>query len=253
MKAFFVTLQFMTRLPVPQSWTHDFDFDDTYKGIVAFPWVGLILGGIAAVITMGATRFLGWDSLLGAAVYVFMMALLTGGFHLDGLADTADGIFSARTPERMLEIMKDSRLGTHGALALFFVLLLKVLVVSQILRQFPESALWILVASPLAGRTLMSLLMYRQHYARESGLGHIYINRISSARLGLTLATGTLLSLFTLGWKGGVGLLVTSLFCFVYRSYINRVIGGQTGDTLGAGNELFELCFLIVMVSVFKV
>ncbi len=251
MKTFLVTLQFMSRLPVPQRWTRDFDFDNTHKGIICFPWVGLILGGIASVVVTNFAGILNWNSLLSAAIYVFLLALLTGGFHLDGLADTADGIFSARTPERMLEIMKDSRLGTHGALALFFVLTLKILALAQVLQQFPDKALPTMILTPLIGRTLMSLLMYKQHYARESGLGHLYINRISPAHLWITFMTAAVMAGVILGWRGVFGLFLTGLLCLVYRRYINRVIGGQTGDTLGAGNELSELCFLLIMTSIY--
>ncbi|WP_165311442.1 adenosylcobinamide-GDP ribazoletransferase [Vibrio ziniensis] len=250
MKPFLVTLQFITRIPVPQSWTSDYDFDQTYRGVVTFPIVGAILGIIAAAISVTLYMGLGWNSPLSAVTYVFSLALLTGGFHLDGLADTCDGIFSARTPERMLEIMKDSRLGTHGALALFFVLTLKILTVTQILDTEPEEALLILVIAPCISRAWMSLLMYKQNYARESGLGHIYINRISSHQFYLTLAIGAAIASWMLGWQSLIAFCVTGGFALIYRRYINNTIGGQTGDTLGAGNELFELCFLMAMTSV---
>lgn len=250
MKPFLVTLQFITRIPVPQSWTSDFDFDQTYRGVVTFPIVGAILGTIAAAITLALFSVLNWGSALSAATYVLLMAGLTGGFHLDGLADTCDGIFSARTPDRMLEIMKDSRLGTHGALALFFILIMKILTVTQILETSPDKALLILILAPSVSRTWMSLLMYKQKYARESGLGHIYINRLSCNQFYLTLALGAAISGWLLGLNSLIAFVVTGVFALVYRRYINKTIGGQTGDTLGAGNELFELCFLMAMTSV---
>jgi len=250
MKPFLVTLQFITRIPVPQSWTRDFDFDQTYRGVVTFPLVGAILGIIAAVITLFLFSHLGWSSGLSGGMYVLLMASLSGGLHLDGLADTCDGIFSARTPERMLEIMKDSRLGAHGALALFFVLSLKMLTVSDILEASPNNALMVLTVAPCASRALMSLLMYRQKYARESGLGHLYINRLSLNQFYITLAIGATICSWLVGWKSLIAFMLTGIFAWVYRRYINNVIGGQTGDTLGAGNELFELCFLMAMSSV---
>ncbi len=250
MKPFLVTLQFITRIPVPQSWTSDYDFDQTYRGVVTFPIVGVILGTIAVAITLAFFSLFNWGSALSAATYVFLMALLTGGFHLDGLADTCDGIFSARTPERMLEIMKDSRLGTHGALALFFILTLKIVTVTQILDTLPQHSLVILLVAPSVSRAWMSLLMYKQKYARESGLGHIYINRISSHQFFLTLVIGAAIASVLVGWLGLITFGVTGLSAWIYRRYINTTIGGQTGDTLGAGNELFELCFLMAMTSV---
>lgn len=250
MKPFLVTLQFITRIPVPQSWTRDFDFDQTYRGVVTFPIVGMILGWIAAVITLSLFSSLGWSSALSGGVYVLLMAALSGGFHLDGLADTCDGIFSARTPERMLEIMKDSRLGAHGALALFFVLILKIITVTDIINASADKAFIILVIAPCASRAWMSLLMYRQNYARESGLGHIYINRLSSNQFYLTLVLGAGICSWLMSWESLIAFAITGVFAWIYRGYINKTIGGQTGDTLGAGNELFELCFLMAMSSV---
>ncbi len=253
MKPFLVTLQFITRIPVPQSWTCDFDFDQTYRGVVSFPVVGIILGVLASAVTLVMFDVLQWGSALSAALYVLLMAVLSGGFHLDGLADTCDGIFSARTPDRMLEIMKDSRLGTHGALALFFVLILKILTVAQILDTSPNQALMIFILAPCASRSWMSLLMYKQKYARESGLGHVYINRLSSQQFYLTLLLGAAICSWLLGLQGLIAFAITGMFAWVYRRYINDTIGGQTGDTLGAGNELFELCFLMAITCVITI
>ena len=95
---------------------------------------------------------------------------MTGGFHLDGLADTCDGVFSARSRDRMLEIMRDSRLGTHGGLALIFVVLAKILVLSELALR-GEPILASLAAACAVSRGTAALLMYRHRYAREEGLG----------------------------------------------------------------------------------
>ncbi|HKN02871.1 MAG TPA: adenosylcobinamide-GDP ribazoletransferase, partial [Buttiauxella sp.] len=129
-RLFFATLQFMSRIPVPVRWSEGIETHQYVRGIVTFPFVGLVLGALAGVVF---TLLQPWAGLpLAALGYVLALALLTGGFHLDGLADTCDGIFSARSRDRMLEIMRDSRLGTHGGLALIFVIVMKVLVVSEL-------------------------------------------------------------------------------------------------------------------------
>ena len=99
---------------------------------------------------------------------------MTGGFHLDGLADTCDGVFSARSRDRMLEIMRDSRLGTHGGLALIFVVLAKILVLSELALR-GEPILASLAAACAVSRGTAALLMYRHRYAREEGLGNVFI------------------------------------------------------------------------------
>ncbi len=107
------------------------EIEQYQRSIVTFPLVGLLLGAIAGAVALLLQPWCGVP--LAALFGVLALALLTGGFHLDGLADTCDGIFSARTRDRMLEIMRDSRLGTHGGLALIFVLVAKVLVVGELL------------------------------------------------------------------------------------------------------------------------
>ncbi|WPC75898.1 adenosylcobinamide-GDP ribazoletransferase [Vibrio porteresiae] len=249
MKLFFATLQFMSRIPVPQHWTDGFEFKESYKGIIYFPWVGLILGALAAFVTHIAADYLQLGNGVSAVIYVLMMAILTGGLHLDGLADTCDGIFSARTRERMLEIMKDSRIGTHGTLALIFGLLLKVVVVAKLLQMSPHAGYATLIIAPVVSRALMSVLMYEQEYARENGLGNIFIGKISGQAYLITLLTSFILLFFAVGGMAFAVFILSYLFSLLYRYYINHSLGGQTGDTLGAGNELFEIIVLLCAAS----
>ena len=130
-KSFFAALSFISRLPVPARLSQGLEIEQYQRSIVTFPLVGLLLGAIAGAVALLLQPWCGVP--LAALFGVLALALLTGGFHLDGLADTCDGIFSARTRDRMLEIMRDSRLGTHGGLALIFVLVAKVLVVGELL------------------------------------------------------------------------------------------------------------------------
>lgn len=118
---------------------------------------------------------------LAALFGALALALLTGGFHLDGLADTCDGIFSARTRDRMLEIMRDSRLGTHGGLALIFVLVAKVLVVGELLLR-DVNPIAALAAACAVGRGMAVLLMYRHRYAREKGWAICLLARLACSR-----------------------------------------------------------------------
>lgn len=115
-KSFFAALSFISRLPVPARLSQGLEIEQYQRSIITFPLVGLLLGAIAGAVVMLLQPWCGGP--LAALLGVLALALLTGGFHLDGLADTCDGIFSARRRERMLEIMRDSRLGTHGGLAL---------------------------------------------------------------------------------------------------------------------------------------
>ncbi|EOW7075315.1 adenosylcobinamide-GDP ribazoletransferase [Yersinia enterocolitica] len=246
LRLFLATLQFMTRIPVPERWTQGLALDNYERGIIGFPFIGLIVGGIGGVIF---TLLAPWCGVpLAALGYVLALALVTGAFHLDGLADTCDGVFSARKREQMLEIMRDSRLGTNGGLALIFIVVAKVLVVSELaLRDAPM--LLMLTATSVAGRTVIVLLMYRQRYAREgNGLGNIYIGKVTGKQTLVTLAGGAILILL-LGQSAALLALVTSMVVvLLLATYLRRRLGGQTGDTLGAAAEVGELVFLLALL-----
>ena len=245
-KLFWAMLSFISRLPVPARWSQGLDFEHYSRGIVMFPLIGVVLGGLTGLVFMALQPWCGIP--LAALFAVLTLALLTGGFHLDGLADTCDGIFSARRRERMLEIMRDSRLGTHGGLALIFVLLAKVLVVSELaLRGMPMLAA--LAAACVAGRGTAVLLMYRHRYAREEGLGNVFIGKVTGRQTCVTLGLAAILAAVLLpGMRGVAALVVTMVAIFILGQLLKRTLGGQTGDTLGAAIELGELIFLLALL-----
>ncbi|HDL7644177.1 TPA: adenosylcobinamide-GDP ribazoletransferase [Yersinia enterocolitica] len=246
LRLFLATLQFMTRIPVPERWTEGLALDNYERGIIGFPFIGLIVGVIGGVVF---TLLAPWCGVpLAALGYVLVLALVTGAFHLDGLADTCDGVFSARKREQMLEIMRDSRLGTNGGLALIFIVVAKVLVVSELaLRDAPM--LLMLTAASVAGRTVIVLLMYRQRYAREgNGLGNIYIGKVTGKQTLITLAGGAILTLLLGQGAALLALVISMVVVALLATYLRRRLGGQTGDTLGAAAEVGELIFLLALL-----
>ncbi|MGL5699818.1 MAG: adenosylcobinamide-GDP ribazoletransferase [Kluyvera sp.] len=244
-RLFFATLSFMSRLPVPQRWSQGLELDRYVNGVITFPFVGLLLGAISGLLFMLVQPWCGIP--LAAFFTVLALALLTGGFHLDGLADTCDGVFSARRRERMLEIMRDSRLGTHGGLALIFVLVAKVLTLSELaLRDTPMLAA--IASTCIAGRAASVLMMYRHRYAREEGLGNLFIGKVSFRQTWLTLLIGGGLVTAMLGMHGLRAVMVAFIGVFILGQLLKRTLGGQTGDTLGAGIELGEVIFLLALL-----
>lgn len=244
-RLFFATLSFMSRLPVPQRWSQGLDLDRYVSGVITFPIIGLLLGAISGLIFVIVQSWCGIP--LAAFFSILALALLTGGFHLDGLADTCDGVFSARRREKMLEIMRDSRLGTHGGLALIFVLLAKVLAVSELaLRDTPMLAA--IASACIAGRGASVLMMYRHRYAREEGLGNLFIGKISFRQTWVTLVIAGVLVTAMLGVHGLKALLVAFIGVFILGQLLKRTLGGQTGDTLGASIELGEVIFLLALL-----
>lgn len=246
MTLFWATLSFISRLPVPERWWRGVAFAEYSRGIITFPLIGIVLGGMSGLVFLALHSWCGIP--LAALFYLLTLALLTGGFHLDGLADTCDGVFSARRRERMLEIMHDSRLGTHGGLALIFVLLAKVLTISELaLRDMPMWSVLTVVCA--VGRGVSVLLMYHQRYAREEGLGNVYIGKVSGYQASMTLGiTALLVTVLLPDLRGLLALLITMAAIYLFAYWLKKTLGGQTGDTIGAAIELGELVFLLALL-----
>jgi len=244
-RQFLAMLQFLTRIPVNERWCDGVDLKDYSRGIVCFPLVGLVMGLLTALVWWTVMPHVG--ALVAAIAVVIAHIMLTGGLHLDGLADSCDGLFSVCSRERILEIMRDSRIGTNGALALIVAVVLRTALIYQMSADgLPVLAL--LIVTPVVGRGMMAVMMYRQAYARESGMGNLFIGKISEGRFGVTLLLMAALVLFIGGLSSLFALLVTLLFVFGFRRFVASRIGGQTGDTLGAACELSELVFLFFLL-----
>lgn len=240
MKSLILMIQFLTRIPLPieiEAETKDFE-----KGVIYFPVVGMLIG----ILLFGLTKvFLGYiDTLTLAVGLVFFEVLLTGGLHLDGLADSFDGLFSYRDRERMLEIMKDSRIGSNGVLILIFTLLFKTVLMNQILL---NNLLGAILIMPVISRGMTVFASRISNYARENGMGNFFIGKVNNIQLafgmGLTLLWMLLFSPNSL-WMLIIALVTTWLWCRVCK---NKV-GGMTGDTLGANTELQEVLTLLLFV-----
>jgi adenosylcobinamide-GDP ribazoletransferase len=212
--------------------------DDLGASLLWFPLVGTVLGGLlygAAVILTGHLA----PGVLAVAL-VALHALCTGGLHLDGLADTFDALGGGRGDrERMLEIMRDSRIGAHGAAALALLLIGKVLVLAHLTAR---GTLWPLVAAPAFARWAAAALVVLFPYARSKGLGSAFHQERHGLRVaGATLLLAPLLFAFGVGalHAGGMALVAA----FFLANAMNRQLGGLTGDVYGAAIEVAELAF----------
>ncbi len=165
---------------------------------------------------------------------------LTGAFHLDGLSDTADGIYSARTRERMLEIMKDSRVGANGVQAFVFFVLIKV----ALLLSLPAHPYAVLATMPILGRWLMSWSVTGFPYARPQGIGKAFAEYAPPHAMKIATVTALLPLAFTPVLLYGAMLLSAAFWGWWANSRLVRKLGGVTGDTYGAVTETGELVVL---------
>ncbi len=244
-KRFLLTLGFMTRIPVNVDLGEVKD-EDMHKGFLYFPVVGLIIGLVDMAVYLLVSLIL--PNTFGIIFAMLANFCVTGAFHLDGLSDTADGIYSARTRERMLEIMKDSRIGTNGAIAMCFDLILKM----AGLMYMPESILPIaILMMPVAGKMVQGAIVYKAIYPREKGIG-IYVGTISLGTVIGTVIIGLIFMAAAFSYWGVLLFAILFGFAYLFRIYITGKIGGITGDVMGAGSELSEVLLLLILLVIIK-
>jgi len=245
-KAMLAALQFLTILPLPRGL--DLGTRAIGQGIWFFPVVGLLIGIAVAALDFGVSRILPpWPA---SALVVIALLIVSGGLHVDGLADTADGFFSSRPKERILEIMRDSRSGPMAVAAVVCVLSLKLSALASLAAEPALQRAGAIVLMALAGRCALVFQLILLPYARtEGGLCTVFAQAKSPlqgawALAWLAAASWLLLGLAGVAVAAGV-LLAGGLFALLCY----RKIGGFTGDTLGAACELTELVPALVLAG----
>lgn len=243
---FIVALQFLTIIQVRK--TLPFSEVALGRAGVFFPLVGLLIGAIVWGLDRVLHPFVSEDIL--SVILVIVLAVVSRGFHLDGLADSADGLLGSRDRQRSLEIMKDSTLGTFGVLALIIVLLLKVRALDLLYEGYKGLAL---LLGPMLCRWACVVMAYSSRPARTEGLGAMFVRGTQFREFALA-SVFTLVVVFTLVEVVGLVLFVPLAGLILsFTLYCNRRLGGITGDTLGALGEIVEtatFCLFVVLEAV---
>lgn len=255
--------QFLSRFPV--RYEIPFTPEVQQRSVVYYPLVGAAIGAVVCAVGWALGYVL--PSLPLAVLLLIAWTALTGGLHLDGLMDSADALLSHRSRDRMLEIMKDSRVGAMGVIACVLVLMLKAALIAS-LYELAEGAwkAWtlLLVLAPIWSRWVMVYAMFRWETARGSeGLASLF-RGLSGRRVFQSFVLAFVLTcagaVFVLAsveedavrFTIGLGVLLLPLAAYIagvmVGSRINRRLGGLTGDTYGALNELVETLLLLWMV-----
>ncbi|ACT59833.1 adenosylcobinamide-GDP ribazoletransferase [Hirschia baltica] len=243
---FLIAVQFLTRIPLPRN------IGFTQKRLASspryFPLVGLAIGSIGAIAYFLSSHL--FPPVIAIVISTIITCLLTGGFHEDGLADTFDGIGGGHTKERALDIMKDSRIGTYGSLALGLMLALKIMALSAL----PHLTIIIaIIAAHGLSRLSSVMVIATSSYVRDHGTGKHTSDGIHIAGLILALLTGTfglsLLVLF-LPLASALSALVGCLAGHILmRAFFEKKLSGYTGDTLGAVQQSSEVGIYLALLS----
>lgn len=251
MRLFLVALQFLTRLPVRLSRFEPAWLNDCVRH---FPLVGALVGGVGALVLVGAAQF--WPAWIAALLALTVTVMVTGGFHEDGLADTFDALGGAVNRDKALTIMKDSRIGSYGALALGLSLMMRAALLAVLAQRPLLGAIAALLASHSLARAAAVGVMVSLPYGGD-------VEHAKAKPLALAVAPRNFG--IALGWCGLLGLalmaagvaparLVLALaaaaaVALLMRGWLRRRLGGYTGDGLGATEQLAEIAVLLAFTA----
>ena len=242
MKAFLAALMFLTRIPVPKI---EVSTTDWKKSPIYFPLIGLLIGGFLWL------ALFGFDKLFHAPVSAFLLVLvwiwITGGLHIDGWMDLADGLGSNRSRDEMLTIMKDSRVGAMGVIAAIILIAGKIVAVYEIIQLYDPL---ILVLCPWVARFLLICSIKFWPYRKELGIGSGLSAFLSYPVMLIHLVLILIISYWVTGLNGIVLLLMTSLVTFLFIFNIYRKLNMLTGDCYGAIVEWSECVSLFLALAI---
>ncbi|MEM6589578.1 MAG: adenosylcobinamide-GDP ribazoletransferase [Pseudomonadota bacterium] len=235
-------MQLLTRLPVPAN-----DSPRGAEAAWAYPLVGIVLGALAAAVGLIGHAF-GLPAPLSALLSLATLIMATGALHEDGLADTADGLWGGWTIERRLDIMKDSRIGAYGVIALFLGLAARWAALWMLFEIGPETAAAAILVAAAASRAMMPGVMCALPHARSDGLS-AQVGDVGRNAALVALGLAALIAVIFSGWGG----IMALFWALVVTALLARIaltkIGGQTGDILGATQNLAEIAVLFSLLA----
>ena len=239
-KAFLLALSLLTRIPAGRF--DEIADEDSGRSVLFYPVIGLLIG---LILYLPVLLFQNTPPHFLAAIVITLWAIITGGLHLDGLADSADGwLGGLGDKERTLRIMKDPVVGAAGAIALVCFLLLKFTALTALIE---NNMAWLLILTPVLGRLIILVTFHTTEYANKTGMANTVVENLPK-NLSLII---TLVSLLILGFLNLWGLICVFIGFYLLRRLMIKRLGGCTGDTVGATVEISEMLFMAgVVVSI---
>ncbi|MFN6961577.1 MAG: adenosylcobinamide-GDP ribazoletransferase [Rhodocyclaceae bacterium] len=243
---FFAALRFFTRIPVPAWVGHsETQLDHAARW---FPAIGWIVGGIGAAVTLAAAQ--GWPPVVAVSLGMAATVWLTGAFHEDGLTDTLDGLGGGRSREQALAIMKDSRIGSFGAIGLVLVLLIKFAALCELLAgggAVLPAPIFIaaLIGSHAVSRLAATTLIFALDYARAEGKSKPLATRLTKGELAFAALWGLAPCLGLPFQRVALALALAAFVTGLLARWFERRLGGYTGDCLGATQQSTEIAFYL--------
>ena len=242
MRLYLIALQFLTIIPLPFSVRCE--ERDLGRSMAFFPLVGLTLGGLLVGTDFILGRVFPWQ--VADLLLIVLLTAVTGALHLDGLADVFDGLAARGGRERFLAVMKDSRTGAVGVVALALGLLLKY---EALLLVPPELKREALLFFPTVARFAQVQMTVGSRRARQDGLGSVFVGGAGGLQFALAGIFTMAVAVALLGVKGLYAVLVLYSATWGMKSWFHRRLGGVTGDVIGCVSELNEIGCLLILLA----
>lgn len=249
MNSILLALQFFTVIPVNKSLPME---KRSITGMYSvFPWIGAGMGSIACLLL-----YFEWSPLMTAFGIVLIGVFLSGGLHMDGFIDTSDAFFSYKDRLRRFEILEDPRVGAFGVMAVVFLVIGKVIIISEVLST--DSFHWIFVLLiPFFSRETLCFLFSLTNNAKTSGLAYYFKQKMNANAVLIATACHFFIGLGVLGWMTNWMVAVTFAivlfaFIFLFRGWALKNFGGVTGDLLGASVEISEVVLWLTLLLLFS-
>ncbi|NYB75578.1 adenosylcobinamide-GDP ribazoletransferase [Sedimentibacter hydroxybenzoicus DSM 7310] len=238
-RGFLILISFFTRIPIGNK--IEYDEESYVKGLSLYSLMGAVIGLFLAAVYLIFNNV--YITLFKGLILTIAYIIITGGIHLDGTADTSDGIFSGRTGERIFEIMSDSHIGSFGVLSLILV------VISQIIL-FSYTDIFTVFMMPVAGRLSVIIASWGKKYAKNSkGMGTLFIESINNNALIINLFIA-LFFILILPYRliFLISVIATLMISYFISCKIEDKIGGMTGDTCGFVLEISQIIFMMIIL-----
>lgn len=239
-----LTLAFFSRIPLPESLGNRISHDAKIGEAAAFfPIAGLILSIPIALVWFVASSYV--PATIAAGLALGVSLLITGGLHEDGFADCADGLGATPNRERALEIMRDSRIGTYGSLALILSISLRWAALASL---GPITGVLAIIVCNVGARSAMTIAMQFSDYARPEGLGK-QADTIRQSGFNLAIMIAFIIAILCGWFWGAIALSLAYLASWLFLKRLEHRLGGYTGDGLGAMEQIAEITILITLAG----
>lgn len=233
MSGLFLMISYFTRIPIGNR--IEYTEKKYLSGLKYFPLVGLIIGLFLVPFSLLSID----NALIKGLLITIAYLVISGGIHLDGLADSADGLFSARDKERILVIMKDSHIGSFGVIALILYFISMVIITGNL------TFLWLLLM-PFVGKSFGLIAGSFAEYARkDQGMGYLFMHHLKPLHGVFVLVVVSCLVGVLLGLEGLFAIIFCLLMLLVIQKKCIKTIDGHTGDTIGMTIEVIQVCFIL--------